>query len=47
MYLVGAMMKNEKLSKKLSSKMTGGMIMPYKAVLNKADKKSSRKGRLL
>ena len=47
MYLVGSMMKNEKLSKKLSSKMTGGMIMPYKAVLNKADKKSSRKGRLL
>jgi len=38
MYLVGAMMNNEKLSKKLGSKMTEGMLMPYKKVLEKADK---------
>ena len=38
MYLVGAMMNNKKLSKKLGSKMTEGMLMPYKKVLEEADK---------
>ena len=36
MYLVGAMMNNKKLSRKLGSNMTKGMMMPYKAVLDKA-----------
>ena len=34
MYLVGAMMNNRKLSKKLGSRMTEGMLMPYQRVLN-------------
>ena len=32
MYLVGAMMTNKKLRKKLGGKMTEGMLMPYKGV---------------
>ena len=36
MYLVGAMMHNKKLSKKLGANMTKGMLMPYQAVLDKA-----------
>jgi multimeric flavodoxin WrbA len=36
MYLVGAMMKNKKLQKKLSGKMTEGMTLPYKKVIEKA-----------
>jgi len=43
MYLVGSMMKNETLSKKLSSKMTKGMIMPYKLVLDKAGPRRGKK----
>ena len=38
MYLVGGMMKNKKLSSKMGSKMTEGMILPYKKVMDKADK---------
>ena len=38
MYLVGGMMTNKKLKKKISNKMTEGMLMPYKAALKKADK---------
>jgi len=34
MYLVGAMMTNKKLRKKLGNKMTEGMLMPYKKVLD-------------
>ena len=34
MYLVGAMMTNKKLRKKLGNKMTEGMLLPYKKVLN-------------
>ena len=30
--------ENEKLKKKISNKMTEGMLMPYKAALKKADK---------
>ena len=36
MYLVGAMMKNPKLRKKLGSRMTEGMTMPYRKVLENA-----------
>ncbi|MBR7010971.1 MAG: NAD(P)H-dependent oxidoreductase [Oscillospiraceae bacterium] len=36
MYLVGGMMKNKKLSRKLGGKMTEGMLMPYRKVLEKA-----------
>ncbi len=38
MYLVGAMMTNKKLSKKLGGNMTKGMLMPYQAVIDKAGK---------
>ena len=35
MYAVGGMMSNEKLRKKAGSRMTEGMVMPYKNVLEK------------
>jgi hypothetical protein len=35
MYLVGGMMRNKKLSRKLGSRMTEGMIGPYRKVLDK------------
>ncbi len=38
MYLVGGMMKNKKLQKKLGGKMTEGMTLPYKKVLEDAEK---------
>ena len=38
MYLVGAMIKNEKLNKKIGSNMTKGMLMPYEKVLKKGRK---------
>ena len=33
MYLVGGMMKNKKLRKKMGNRMTEGMLMPYKKVM--------------
>ena len=39
MYLVGAMMKNRKLSRKLGGKMTEGMLLPYKKVLQDTKRK--------
>ena len=36
MYLVGAMMNNKKLMKKIGGRMTEGMVMPYKKVLEEA-----------
>ena len=36
MYLVGAMMNNEKLNRKIGSRMTEGMLMPYQKVLKKS-----------
>ena len=39
MYLAGAMMSNPKLQKKLNGKMTEGMLLPYRRVLKKAEKK--------
>jgi len=38
MYLVGGMMRNQKLQKKMSGKMTEGMLMPYKKVLEQTEK---------
>ena len=37
MYLVGGMLRNEKIKKKMGSKMTEGMLMPYKKVLDELD----------
>ena len=37
MYLVGAMMKNKKLMKKIGGRMTEGMVLPYKNVLKKSE----------
>ena len=42
MYLVGAMMNNPKIMKKIGGKMTEGMVMPYQKVLKDADKKGKR-----
>ncbi|MCR4724806.1 MAG: iron-sulfur protein, partial [Clostridia bacterium] len=39
MYLVGALMNNKKLSRKIGSNMTKGMLMPYQKVLDKVRKK--------
>ena len=39
MYLVGGMMNKPKLRKKLGNKLTDGMILPYKKVLEKEEKK--------
>ena len=38
MYLVGAMMSNQKLKAKLGNRMTEGMLMPYRKALEKAGK---------
>ena len=42
MYAVGAMMSNQKLNQKIGSKMTEGMVMPYKKIIAKAKASSSR-----
>jgi len=39
MYLIGFLMTNKKLKTKLGNKMTEGMLMPYKKVLDQLDKK--------
>ena len=39
MYLVGGMLANKKLKSKIGGKMTDGMLMPYKKVLDELDKK--------
>ena len=38
MYLVGGLMGNPKLQKKMGNKMNEGMLMPYKALFDKLDK---------
>ena len=38
MYAVGSMMRSPKLKKKLNGKMTEGMILPYKKIVEKAGK---------
>ena len=45
MYLVGAMMKNQKLTRKLGGKMTEGMLLPYRKVLEKADSEARKNER--
>jgi hypothetical protein len=40
MYMVGAMMNSKKLSKKIGANMTKGMLMPYRRVIEKAEKKN-------
>jgi len=45
MYLVGSMMNNEKLSKKIGGNMTKGMLMPYQAVINKVKPDSGKEQR--
>lgn len=43
MYLVGAMMNNEKLKKKLGGRMTEGMLMPYRSLLKRVEKRQGQK----
>ena len=43
MYLVGAMMNNEKLKKKLGGRMTEGMLMPYRSLLKRVEKRQEQK----
>lgn len=38
MYLVGAMLSNDKVKSKMGNKMNEGMLMPYKKILNDAKK---------
>ena len=39
MYLVGFLLSNEKIRKKMGNKMNEGMMMPYKQMFDKMDKK--------
>ena len=41
MYLVGGMMRSKRIQKKLSGKMTEGMLLPYKKVLEKTEPSQS------
>ena len=45
MYLVGSLMNNKRLSKKIGANMTRGMLMPYKTVINRTrtEKQSEKK----
>ena len=43
MYLVGSLMKNQKLKAKMGNKMNEGMIAPYKKVLKKKDRRNADK----
>ena len=45
MYLVGSLMNNKRLSKKIGANMTKGMLMPYKTVINRSrtEKESEKK----
>ena len=45
MYLVGFMLGNEKIKKKIGSQMTEGMLMPYTKVLSDLDKELSSKSK--
>ena len=40
MYLVGALLSNEKVRKKMGNKMNEGMMMPYEKMFSQMDKKS-------
>ena len=39
MYLVGALLSNEKILTKMGNKMNEGMLMPYKKAMKNAEKK--------
>ena len=43
MYLVGALLSNEKILKKVGNKMNEGMLMPYEKMFRKMEKESQRK----
>ena len=45
MYLVGAMINNPALAKKLDGNVTNGMLMAYKRVIDKAQPKKASKSR--
>ena len=38
MYLVGALLSSPKIKAKMGNKMNEGMLMPYKKILDNADK---------
>ena len=40
MYLVGALLANDKIKSKMGNKMNEGMLMPYKKVMDNAKKSS-------
>ncbi len=42
MYLVGAVLSNEKIKAKMGNNMNEGMVMPYKKVLEKAKEKTNK-----
>ena len=42
MYLVGALLSNEKIKSKMGNKMNEGMLMPYKKVMDNAKKSSGK-----
>ena len=42
MYLVGALLANEKIRKKMGNKMNDGMLMPYNKLFEKMDKESKK-----
>lgn len=42
MYLVGAMLSNEKIKSKMGNKMNEGMLMPYKKIMDKARKQGNK-----
>ena len=42
MYLVGALLSSEKIKSKMGNKMTEGMLMPYKKVMDNAKKSSGK-----
>ncbi len=44
MYLVGAMMNNPELRRRMGGNLTKGMLMPYKSVIEKANKHRKKTG---
>lgn len=42
MYLVGAMLSNDKIKSKMGNKMNEGMLMPYKKIMDKARKEGEK-----
>ena len=45
MYLVGAMISSPSIKKKMGNRMTEGMLMPYKKVLDEAERKLGKTDR--